>query len=103
MYDCKTSDVWTAVGKNNWTYNHLYDLKYLQGRSLHQQRIYQAYGDDQKELIDLFYECEVETWVKVVQRVHGMHMRSLYRISPLLADIKVHLPDHIGSWPYLMR
>jgi predicted phosphoadenosine phosphosulfate sulfurtransferase len=98
IYDWKTADIWIAVGKFNWSYNHLYDLMYLQGRSIHDQRICQPYGDDQRQGLDLFHECEPETWIKVVKRVPGANMGSLYRGNPLLGNIKPELPEYIQTW-----
>ena len=98
IYDWKTQDIWTAVGKFGWSYNKLYDLMYLQGRSLSKQRICQPYGDDQKQGLDLFHECEPETWAKVVNRVPGANMGSLYRGNPLLGNIKAILPEEVPSW-----
>lgn len=92
VYDWRTEDIWTATGKFGWDYNKLYDLMHLQGRSIHDMRICQPYGDDQRKGLDLFHECEPETWFKVVNRVHGANMGSLYRMSPLLGNIKVNLP-----------
>jgi len=98
IYDWKTKDVWTAVGKFGWTYNKLYDLMHLQGRTLHKMRICQPYGDDQKQGLDLFHECEPETWSRVVNRVPGANMGSLYRGNPLLGNIKAILPEDVPSW-----
>ncbi len=98
IYDWKTKDIWVANGKFQWKYNHLYDLMYWQGRPLHQQRICQPYGDDQKQGLDLFHECEPETWFKVVNRVPGANMGSLYRGNPLLGNRKTILPENVKTY-----
>lgn len=98
IYDWKTRDIWIAVHKFGWTYNKLYDLMYLQGRTLHKMRICQPYGDDQKQGLDLFHECEPETWTRVVNRVPGANMGSLYRGNPLLGNIKAILPEEVLTW-----
>jgi len=92
IYDWNTEDDWTYIGKNHLEYNKLYDLMYLQGRSIHDMRICQPYGDDQRKGLDLFHQCEPETWFKVVNRVSGANMGSLYRVSPLLGHNHVELP-----------
>jgi predicted phosphoadenosine phosphosulfate sulfurtransferase len=92
VYDWKVEDIWTAVSKFGWKYNHLYDLMYMQGRTLSEMRICQPYGDDQKKGLDLFHECEPETWFRVVTRVSGANMGSIYRMDPLLGYKKVILP-----------
>jgi predicted phosphoadenosine phosphosulfate sulfurtransferase len=92
IYDWRVEDIWTAVAKFNWSYNKLYDLMYKQGRSIHQMRICQPYGDDQRKGLDLFHECEPETWSKIVNRVSGANMGSIYRDDPLLGNRRPKLP-----------
>jgi len=93
IYDWRVEDVWTAVAKFNWSYNGVYDLMYKQGRSLHQMRLCQPYGDDQRKGLDLFHECEPETWSKVVNRVSGANMGQIYRDNPLLGNRRPELPE----------
>lgn len=93
MYDWRTEDVWTAVGKNNWSYNKIYDLMYMQGKSIHEQRICQPYGDDQRKGLNLFRQLEPETWGKVVNRVSGANFGNIYCGSYLLGHRKIVLPE----------
>jgi len=92
IYDWRTEDVWTAVGKNNWAYNKIYDLMYMQGKSIHEQRICQPYGDDQRKGLNLFRQLEPETWGKVVNRVSGANFGNIYCNSYLLGNRKIILP-----------
>jgi len=48
------------------------------GLSIHQQRICQPYGDDQRRGLWLFHLIEPNTWAKVVARVSGANSGSLY-------------------------
>jgi predicted phosphoadenosine phosphosulfate sulfurtransferase len=48
------------------------------GLSIHQQRICQPYGDDQRRGLWLFHLIEPETWAKVVSRVNGANSGALY-------------------------
>ncbi|MGV9198098.1 MAG: DUF3440 domain-containing protein [Promethearchaeia archaeon] len=93
IYDWHVKDIWTAVGKFNWSYNKIYDHMYKQGRSLHQMRLCQPYGDDQRKGLDLFHECEPETWSKVVTRVSGANMGQIYRDDPVLGNRRPKLPE----------
>lgn len=92
IYDWRTEDVWTAVGKNGWPYNRIYDLMYMAGVSIHQSRICQPYGDDQRRGLDLFHKCEPETWPKVVHRVTGANFGKGYVRSALLGYRKMRKP-----------
>lgn len=79
IYDWTTEDVWIYHYKNkNKRYNKLYELMHKGGLSIHQQRICQPYGDDQRRGLWLFHLIEPETWAKVVARVNGANSGALY-------------------------
>jgi predicted phosphoadenosine phosphosulfate sulfurtransferase len=79
IYDWKVADIWTYHGYNpNKPYNKLYDLMYKAGLTVHQMRICQPYGDDQRRGLWLFHLIEPETWAKVVARVNGANSGALY-------------------------
>lgn len=73
IYDWKTKDIWTYHAKTKKYYNRLYDLMNQAGLSIHQQRICQPYGDDQRQGLWLYHVIEPETWAKVVARVSGVN------------------------------
>jgi predicted phosphoadenosine phosphosulfate sulfurtransferase len=79
VYDWKTQDVWTYHGKNpEKSYNHLYDLMAMAGLTIHQMRICQPYGDDQRRGLWLFHLIEPDTWARIVARVSGANSGALY-------------------------
>jgi predicted phosphoadenosine phosphosulfate sulfurtransferase len=79
IYDWRTEDIWTYHGKfKEKPYNKLYDLMHKAGLSIHQQRICQPYGDDQRKGLWLFHLIEPETWARVVARVNGANAGALY-------------------------
>lgn len=78
IYDWKTQDVWAYNGKSGAKYNKLYDYMHKAGLSIHQQRICQPYGDDQRKGLWLFHIIEPETWAKIVARVNGANSGALY-------------------------
>lgn len=79
IYDWKTEDDWTYHGKfPDKPYNKLYDLMYRAGLSIHQMRICQPYGDDQRRGLWLFHLIEPDTWARVVARVNGANGGALY-------------------------
>jgi predicted phosphoadenosine phosphosulfate sulfurtransferase len=79
IYDWKTKDIWVYHGKNQLLpYNRLYDLMHKAGLTLHQMRICQPYGDDQRRGLWLFHLIEPETWSKIVARVNGANSGALY-------------------------
>lgn len=79
IYDWRTEDLWIFQGKNpELPYNTLYDVMYKAGLTIHQMRICQPYGDDQRRGLWLFHLIEPETWAKVVARVNGANGGALY-------------------------
>ena len=58
------------VSKFDLKYNQVYELMYKNGLSIHEQRLCQPYGDDQKNGLDQFKALEYDTWSKVVNRVN---------------------------------
>ena len=78
IYDWKTQDIWVYHAKTRTPYNRLYDYMHKAGLTIHQQRICQPYGDDQRRGLWLFHLIEPETWGKVVHRVNGVNSGALY-------------------------
>lgn len=79
IYDWRTEDIWRFQGKNpELPYNGLYDLMHKAGLTIHQMRICQPYGDDQRRGLWLYHLIEPETWSRVVARVNGANGGSLY-------------------------
>lgn len=78
IYDWVETDIWAYHGKTGKPYNKLYDRMYQAGLTLHQMRICQPYGDDQRKGLWLFHLIEPETWARVVARVNGANQGALY-------------------------
>tara|TARA_Y100001973_G_C5188352_1_gene329295 strand:+ start:574 stop:1815 length:1242 start_codon:yes stop_codon:yes gene_type:complete len=79
IYDWKTSDIWVYHSRyKDDNYNKLYDLMGKAGLSIHQMRLCQPYGDDQRRGLWLFHLIEPNTWAKVVARVNGANSGALY-------------------------
>jgi predicted phosphoadenosine phosphosulfate sulfurtransferase len=79
IYDWRTEDLWTYHGRNpQLPSNRLYDLMHMAGLTIHQMRICQPYGDDQRRGLWLFHLIEPETWARVVARVNGANSGALY-------------------------
>lgn len=97
LYDWRTEDVWGTVSKYDLKFNEIYELMYKNGLSIHEQRLCQPYGDDQRNGLDQFKALEYETWEKVLNRVHGVNFGNIYARSSLLGNIKSEKPDSM-TW-----
>lgn len=72
LYDWRTEDIWTYHGKHpDRPHNPIYDRMHRAGLTIHQQRICQPYGDDQRRGLWLYHLLEPDTWGRVVARVNG--------------------------------
>jgi predicted phosphoadenosine phosphosulfate sulfurtransferase len=94
IYDWQTRDIWIYNGRFGASYNRLYDRMHQAGLSIHQQRICQPYGDDQRRGLWLYHLIEPKTWGRVVARVNGANAGALYaRESGNITGVqKVTLP-----------
>lgn len=97
IYDWRTEDIWHSVARFNLMYNEVYEMLYKNGVSIHEQRICQPYGSDQRVSLDQWAVLEPETWHKVVNRVSGANFGNLYTKSSLLGHNGTEKPDHM-SW-----
>lgn len=96
IYDWRTEDIWTYHAHYpDHPHNPLYDLMHRAGLTIHQQRICQPYGDDQRKGLWLFHIIEPETWGKVVARVNGANQGALYaqESGNVLGQRKVTRPE----------
>jgi len=95
IYDWKTQDIWIYNGKFLKPYNKLYDLMHKAGISIHQQRICQPYGDDQRRGLWLFHVIEPETWGKIVARVNGANSGAIFskEHGNINGMLKIQRPD----------
>lgn len=97
LYDWCTEDIWTAVSRLNLIYNDIYELMYKNGLSIHEQRLCQPYGDDQRNGLDQFKAFEPKTWEKVLHRVNGVNFGNIYARTSLLGNLKSEKPGHM-TW-----
>lgn len=95
IYDWSTEDIWAYNGKFNAPYNRLYDRMHQAGLTIHQARICQPYGDDQRKGLWLFQVIEPQTWGRVVARVNGANQGALYaqESGNILGRIKITRPE----------
>lgn len=93
LYDWRTEDDWTAVARLGLKFNQIYELMYKNGLSIHDQRLCQPYGDDQRKGLDQFRTLEPETWEKVLNRVEGVNFGNIYCRTSLLGNIKSEKPE----------
>ena len=79
IYDWHVTDIWRyhALFPDK-PHNEVYDRMKLAGVSLHQMRLCQPYGDDQRRGLWLYHLIEPQTWGKLIARVNGANSGALY-------------------------
>lgn len=97
IYDWRTEDDWIATFKYNLEYNYVYELMYKNGLGIHQQRLCQPFGDDQKNGLDQYRAIEAENWDKLLKRVAGVNFGNIYCRTSALGNIKSEKPKHL-TW-----
>ena len=97
IYDWRTEDDWIATFKYNLEYNYVYELMYKNGLGIHQQRLCQPFGDDQKNGLDQYKAIEAENWDKLLKRVAGVNFGNIYCRTSALGNIKSEKPAHL-TW-----
>lgn len=99
IYDWRTEDVWTFYARERVPYNRLYDRMHQAGLTIHQARICQPYGDDQRRGLWLYQMIEPETWARVVARVNGANFGAAHARDSgnILGRIKITKPDGV-TW-----
>lgn len=96
IYDWTAQDDWTYSGKFGKPYNKIYDLMHKAGLSVHQMRIDEPFGPEQRRGLQLFATLEPETWGRMVARVNGANMGALYsdEAGSVLGNIRINKPDN---------
>ena len=100
LYDWRAQDIWGAVSQLGLMSNEIYELMYKNGLSIHQQRLCQPYGDDQRNGRDQFRALEPDTWEKVLNRVNGVNFGNIYCRTTALGNIKSFKPDSMNWEQY---
>lgn len=94
IYDWRTEDIWRYNGKTKAPYNEVYDLMHQAGLTIHEARLCQPYGFDQRKGLHLFHVLEPQTWAKVVERVAGANSGALYAHATgnMMGRVKITCP-----------
>lgn len=95
IYDWTAEDDWTYFARSGKPYNQLYDRMHQAGISIHQMRICEPYGDEQRKGLWLFQVVEPETWGRIVARVAGANTGAIYanECGNVMGNIRISKPD----------
>lgn len=71
IYDFTNEDIWTAIAKNHWKYNKVYDLQYQWGVSRSRMRVSALIHETAWASIEQLQEFEPKTYNRFLNRVAG--------------------------------
>ncbi len=96
IYDFSNEDIWTAIAKNHWTYNKVYDWQYQKSVSNKDMRVSALIHETSWHAIEFLQEFEPKTYERFVKRVAGV---STFNHSFDMGDIiPRELPFAFSSW-----
>ena len=72
IYDFSDDDVWTAIAKNHWKYNGVYDLMYRWGTKKQDMRVSALIHETSWHAIQMLQEFERDTYNRFCARVPGV-------------------------------
>ena len=93
IYDWSVEDIWIYNGKYQKNYNHLYDLYYQAGVPLGEMRVANPFHSCGEDALRLYKVIDPDNWGKMVGRVNGVNMMSLYGGTTAMGWKNITKPD----------
>ena len=72
IYDFTMDDIWTAIAKNHWNYNKVYDFMYRWGKNKKDMRVSALIHETAWQNLEMLQEFEINTYNRFVTRVPGV-------------------------------
>lgn len=102
VFDWKTSDVWVANYKFNWTYNKLYDVFHQAGLTIDQMRVASPFISTAQDSLKLYKVIEPKIWGKLIGRVNGVNFTGIYGGTTAMGWRSIKLPKN-HTWKSYME
>lgn len=72
IYDFTNDDIWTAIARNHWDYNRIYNYQYQAGMAKQNMRVSALIHETAWHSIEFLQEFEPQTYDRFVQRISGV-------------------------------
>lgn len=92
IFDWHVSDIWTYNAKLSKPYNRIYDKMHLAGVPVHNMRVCEPFGDEQRQGLNLYKILEPQLWPKLLDRVSGANFGNIYCRTTAIGERNVKLP-----------
>lgn len=108
IYDWSFEDVFLHFHREGIKYNRMYDFMFCKDDGAHvtKMRVSNLIHEKSFKSLRTLQEFEPATFDALVQRLHGVHVASIYADEPTVLNAR-SLPDRFGTWreyrDYLMN
>lgn len=96
IYDFSDSDIWTAIAKNHWDYNPVYDLMYRWNAPKSRMRVSALIHETSWFHINQLQEFEPKTYNRFIDRVNGTS--ALAHAFDTNSEVPTSLPFMFKDW-----
>lgn len=98
MYDWGMGDVWKYIYDNQFPYNHIYDLMFMNGTSIYNKmRVSNLIHEKSFKCLTDLQVLEPTTFEKVIARIKGTHCAALYAKESMIYHAD-KLPSAFKTW-----
>jgi predicted phosphoadenosine phosphosulfate sulfurtransferase len=102
IYDFSFDDIWTAIAKNKWEYNEVYNYQYQKGLSKLEMRVSALIHETAWHSITDLQEFERETYNKFINRIDGVNCFNQFGKEIGVNDLPVFFNDWREYRDYLL-
>jgi len=92
IFDWTVEDVWTANAREGWDYNRLYDMFYMAGVALGNQRVASPFHECGMDALKLYKVIDPTNWGKLIGRTNGVNFAGLYGGTTAMGWKSITLP-----------
>lgn len=96
IYDFTNDDIWTALARNHWPYNRIYDYQYQAGQAKQTMRVSALIHETAWHSIEFLQEFEPKTYDRFVRRISGVS--TFNHAFDSESVIPKQLPFAFASW-----
>jgi len=96
LYDWTSSDVWTAIHRNGWSYCRLYDEQWARGVAVKDMRLSALHHETALNSLTMLQEIDRKTWDAVVDRLPGAN--TIKHLTKDAFALPKELPPMFKDW-----
>lgn len=103
IYDFQDSDIWTAIAKNKWRYNKIYDSFYRYGIRGKDMRVSALIHETSWHSIERLQEVEPQTYNRFLDRVAGTNTFAHFGKEVRIKELPTNFKDWKEYRDYLLE